>query len=116
MKRRLTAFALAGVLLAGAPVAHAASAAAAPDLGEAAKHVDALLDAWQFKEAAAALATLKTAAPGAPETNFLDGYQKFLAGDYDGAVRALSVVSDAQPVNGEVKSLRDLAAAARDAI
>ncbi len=85
-------------------------------MGETAKRVDALLDGWQFKEAAAALATLKRAAPGAPETNFLDGYQKFLSGDYDGAVHALSAASDAQPANGEIKSLKDLAAAARDAI
>ena len=74
------------------------------------------MDTWQFKEAADALAALKSAAPNAPETNYLDGYQKFLTGDYDGAVRALSAAAEAQPANGEVKSLEELAAAARDAI
>ena len=34
--------------------------------GAAAKQVDELLDAWQFKEAAAALATLKSVGPGRP--------------------------------------------------
>ena len=122
MKPRRTSIALAALLLAGADLlagastARAANGAPPLDLGEAAKRVDALLDAWQFKEAAVALAALKSAAPTAPETSFLDGYQKFLIGDYDGAVRALSAASDAQPANGELKSLKDLAAAARDAI
>ncbi len=118
MTRGLTALAVALLSFAGTHPAHAANGAPATpsDLGAAAKQVDVLLDAWQFKEAAAALATLKSAAPGAPETNFLDGYQKFLAGDYDGAVHALSAASDAQPANGEIKSLKELAAAARDAI
>ena len=94
----------------------ARSAGPPPDLGAAAQHVDQLLDTWQFKEAAAALAALKSAAPNAAATNSLDGYQKFLTGDYDGAVRALSAAAEAQPANGEVKSLKELAAAARDAI
>ena len=119
MRRGLTALAVA-LSFAGGPFARAASAAPPPvtpsDLGAVAKQVDELLDGWQFKEAAAALATLKSAAPGAPETSFLDGYQKFLTGDYDGAVHALSAASDAQPANGEIKSLKELAAAARDAI
>jgi hypothetical protein len=78
--------------------------------------IDQLLDAWQFREAAAALAALKSAAPNAPETNYLDGYQKFLTGDYDGAVRALTAAADAQPSNAGVKALKELAAAARDAV
>jgi Flp pilus assembly protein TadD len=94
----------------------ARSAGPPPDLGAAAQNVDRLLDTWQFKEAAAALAALKSAAPNTATTNYLDGYQKFLTGDYDGAVRALSAAAESQPANGEVKSLKELAAAARDAI
>lgn len=115
---------LAGALaLAAATVAVAADARAgnpppapSPDLDAAAKRVDELLDTWQFKEAVPALAALKSAAPNAPETHYLDGYQKFLTGDYEGAVQALGAAAGAAPENGEVKSLKDLAAAARDAI
>ena len=69
MKRGLTALAVAALSLAGARRrARRPTARPRPrppsDLGAAAKQVDALLDAWQFKEAAAALATLKSAAPG----------------------------------------------------
>jgi tetratricopeptide (TPR) repeat protein len=102
---------------AGPPPAPMSSPAAPPaDLDAAAKRVDDLLDTWQFKEAAAALAALETAAPNAPATSYLQGYHKFLTGDYDGAVRALSTAASAAPENGELKSLKDLAAAARDAI
>ncbi len=93
-----------------------ASPSPSPDLSASAKRVNMLLDAWQFKEAATELKALEAAAPNAPETHFLEGYQKFLTGDYDGAVRALTAATAAQPEAGEVKALGELAAAARDAI
>jgi tetratricopeptide (TPR) repeat protein len=114
VKRAAFALAASVALLAAGPEAR--PAAPAPAVGEAARRVDALLDGWQFQEAASELKALQTAAPNAPETHFLEGYQKFLTGDYDGAVRALGAAADAQPGNGEVKSLKELAAAARDAI
>ena len=114
MKRAALALATSLTLLAGGP--RAPAAAPAPDITEAAKRVNALLDAWQFREAASELKTLEIAAPNAPQTHFLEGYEKFLTGDYEGAVRALGAAADAQPDNGETKSLKELAAAARDAI
>jgi Flp pilus assembly protein TadD len=78
--------------------------------------IDALLDAWRFRDAATALAALQRAAPNAPETAYLSGYQKFLTGDYDGAVRALATAAQAAPSNPEIRSLAELAGAARDAV
>jgi tetratricopeptide (TPR) repeat protein len=114
MKRLVRALAAGALALAFAGDARGGNPP--PDFDAAAKHVDELLDTWQFKDAAAALAALESAAPNAPETSYLDGYHKFLTGDYDGAVKALSAAAVAAPENGEVKSLKDLAAAARDAI
>jgi len=78
--------------------------------------IDGMLDAWRFKDAATALAALTKAAPNAPETAYLTGYQKFLTGDYDGAVRALATAAQAAPSNPEIRSLAELARAARDAV
>jgi len=78
--------------------------------------IDAMLDAWRFKDAATALAALEKTAPNAPETAYLTGYQKFLTGDYDGAVRALATAVQAAPSNPEIRSLAELARAARDAV
>jgi tetratricopeptide (TPR) repeat protein len=114
MRRAALALTAMLTLLARGPDAR--PAAPAPDLGQAAKRVNLLLDTWQFKDAAVELKALEAAAPNAPETHLLEGYQRFLTGDYDGAVRALTAAAEAQPENGETKSLRELAAAARDAI
>jgi tetratricopeptide (TPR) repeat protein len=105
----------------GAPAVRAAGATSNPatipsNLATPLRQVDAMLDAWQFKDAAAALADLERAAPNAPETAFLLGYQKFLTGDYDGAMRAIAVAAQAAPDNPEIRSLAELARAARDAI
>ncbi|HEY5090309.1 MAG TPA: hypothetical protein VIK30_10070, partial [Polyangia bacterium] len=78
--------------------------------------IDGMLDAWRFKDAATALAALEKTAPNAPETAYLTGYQKFLTGDYDGAVRALATAVQAAPSNPEIRSLAELARAARDAV
>ena len=93
-----------------------AAAEPAPDVAARAEHVDHLLDTWQFREAATELSALQQTAPNAPETNFVDGYHKFLTGDYDGAVRALGAVAAARPADADVKSLKGLAEAARDAV
>jgi tetratricopeptide (TPR) repeat protein len=86
------------------------------NLTTAVQEIDGMLSAWRFKDAAAALATLEKAAPNAPETQYLVGYQKFLTGDYDGAVRALGAAEQAAPSNPEIRSLAELARAARDAV
>jgi Flp pilus assembly protein TadD len=89
---------------------------ASSNLTASVQEIDTLLDTWRFAEAATALAALQKAAPNAPETAYLSGYQKFLTGDYDGAVRALGVAAQADPSNAQIRSLTELARAARDAI
>jgi tetratricopeptide (TPR) repeat protein len=105
-----------GTALAASPLPAAPAAPAPTDLAARAGRIDHLLDTWQFREAAAELSALEQAAPNAPETNFVDGYHKFLTGDYDGAVRALGAVLAVHPEEADVKSLKGLAEAARDAV
>jgi Flp pilus assembly protein TadD len=92
------------------------AAVATSNLTATVQQIDAMLDTWRFKDAATALAALEKTAPNAPATAYLSGYQKFLTGDYDGAVRALSVAAQADPSNPEIRSLAELAKAARDAV
>jgi Flp pilus assembly protein TadD len=100
------------LLLAAGPTAHAQP----PAISAEAKRIDGMLDSWRFREAATALAALKQSAPTAPETTYLDGYDKFLRGDYDGAVRSLTTAAQAMPQNMDIKMLADLAREARDAV
>ena len=80
------------------------------------KKVDSLYDAWRFGEGDDALATLRKLAPSAPEVSYLDGYSRFMHGDYDGAARALGIAAQAQNASPDVKMLAELAKEARDAI
>jgi tetratricopeptide (TPR) repeat protein len=96
---------------------------ATPDASEIAvrtREINALYDGWRFGEADAALAALKQAAPNAPEAAYLEGYQKFLRGDYDDAVRALTTAAQGGPpapgLAEEVRALAGLAREARDAV
>ncbi|HVT09271.1 MAG TPA: tetratricopeptide repeat protein [Polyangia bacterium] len=118
--RRAETFVLALLAaVAGGPAAVAGGLAAPPprsDTRGAAREVELLLDGWRFKEAAAALASLRKAAPDAPETKFADGYHKFLTGDYEGAVRALDAAAAAPAGVPEAHGLAELAKAARDAV
>ena len=74
------------LVLASAP----ARAASPSDIVAATKKIDGLYDSWRFGEADAALAALRKSAPAAPEVSYLDGYSRFMHGDYDGAARALT--------------------------
>jgi tetratricopeptide (TPR) repeat protein len=103
------ALAFAQALALGAPPADA-------EVTRAAQTIELMLDGWRFGPARAALVELDREAPAAPETKYLDGYERFLTGDYAGAVRALSAASQAAPANPTVRSLAELAKAARDAI
>jgi tetratricopeptide (TPR) repeat protein len=124
MRIRMVAFALAALAMGfgAASDVRAATATSGPpaavssNLTTALRDIDTLLDTWRFAEAATALAALQKAAPNAPETAYLSGYQKFLTGDYDGSVRALGVAAQADPSNPQIRSLTELARAARDAI
>jgi Flp pilus assembly protein TadD len=93
-----------------------AQAAAPPDLLATTKKIDGLLDAWRFGEADRALEGLRKTAPAAPEVQYLDGYSRFMHGDYDGAARALGAAAQAPSASPDVKMLADLAREARDAI
>jgi Flp pilus assembly protein TadD len=97
-------------------VSATAQAAAPSEIVTATKKVDALLDAWHFGEADAALAALRKTAPNSPEVGYLDGYSRFMHGDYDGAAHALATAAQAPNASPDVKMLADLAKEARDAI
>ncbi len=121
---RRAALTLLGLALCGAGAADVRAAAGpsnpavggTSNLTAAVQQIDGMLDAWRFKDAATALAALESAAPNAPETAYLTGYQRFLTGDYDGAVHALATAAQAAPSNPEIRSLAELARAARDAV
>ena len=93
-----------------------AQAAGNADVTAATKKVDGLLDAWRFNEADAALMALRKTAPNFPEVIYLDGYSKFMHGDYDGAAKALATAAQAPNASPDVKMLAELAKEARDAI
>jgi len=114
MRRGLVLPALLALTLATAPAA--GGPPPRTDALAGARQVEALLDAWRFKEAAAALATLQHSAPDARDTKYVDGYHKFLTGDYEGAVRALEAATAGASPPPEARSLQDLAKAARDAV
>ena len=97
----------------GAPAARAASAT---EIAVATKKVDGLLDAWRFGQAQAALEDLRKLAPNAPEVVYLDGYNRFMRGDYENAARALGQAAQAASASPDVKMLADLAKEARDAV
>lgn len=126
-RRVLVALAALAVLAAGATVARPSRAALAgaptdsdsasdADVVTAARKVDALLDAWRFREAGAVLAALEKRAPNAPETAYVDGYHRFVLGDYDGAVRSLDKAMAGAPKNADVQELANLAHEAAAAI
>jgi tetratricopeptide (TPR) repeat protein len=94
----------------------AADPAPAGNVAAWSHEIDAYYDAWRFAEADRGLAALEKAAPTAPQVPYLQGYQRFLRGDYDGAVRALTAATQATPNNADVRSLAALAKEAQGAI
>src|SRR4051794_26827883 len=116
---RLSLASLVGVLVLAPVVSRGAVPA---EMTQAGQQVDALLDTWRFHEAETALAALQKAAPTAPETGYLDGYRKFLHGDYEGSVRALAAAAQAVPAGTQtaltvnIRGLTELAKNAADAI
>jgi tetratricopeptide (TPR) repeat protein len=81
-----------------------------------ARQAEKLLDEWRFDEARAAIAGLSKMAPAAAPTLYVRGYQRFLEGDYDGAIRDLSGAVDAAPADPNARELRGLATEAAGAI
>jgi len=104
----LLAFALA--------FAFASTAAAAPDLAVEAHKAEKLLDEWRFDEARPIVAEMVRAAPEDPRTLYVQGYQRFLEGDYEGAVRNLDAAAVGAAPESSARELAGLAKEARDAI
>jgi len=80
------------------------------------KRVEGLFDEWRFDEGHAALAALAKAGPDAPDVLYLQGYEQFLAGDYEAAVAKLKAAALAAPKDADVQGLTTLAEGARDAV
>jgi tetratricopeptide (TPR) repeat protein len=110
---RLGVVAIAALALGG-------PAAASPQVSDnpaALAHVaEKQLDEWQFTDAQGSVTRLNQLAPDAPETMYLDGYLRFLEGDYDGAIRRLSAATQASPSDAAARELKNLATEARDAV
>lgn len=80
------------------------------------RDVERDFDEWRFQVGRAKLAELAARAPGSAETSYLDGYARFLEGDYHGAVVDLTKAAAAAPDDVNVKELGSLARAAEDAV
>jgi tetratricopeptide (TPR) repeat protein len=83
---------------------------------EEGKRVERLLDEWRFTEGEAALAELARTRGGTVEVLYLEGYDRFLSGDYPAAQAKLRAAQDQAPEDLGVKSLLGLATAAGKAI
>jgi tetratricopeptide (TPR) repeat protein len=78
--------------------------------------VERLLDEWRFAEGEAALTALATSRGGTAEVLYLEGYARFLAGDYSAGVAKLHAALELAPEDVNIKSLGMLVAAADKAI
>jgi tetratricopeptide (TPR) repeat protein len=78
--------------------------------------IEKLLDEWRFPEGEAALATLARTRGGTAEVLYLEGYTRFLAGDYPTAVVKLRAALEQAPDDANIKSVGALATAAAKAI
>jgi tetratricopeptide (TPR) repeat protein len=83
---------------------------------EEARRIEGLFDSWQFTEANTALEALARTAPATVEVLYLQGYERYLSGDYPAAVAKLKAASQAAPRAGAIKELVNLAEAAGEAI
>jgi tetratricopeptide (TPR) repeat protein len=97
-------------------LALALPAQAAPSVPEEAKRIEDLFDNWRFPEATLSLEGLSRAAPNTPEVLYLQGYERFLGGDYPAAVAKLKAASAAAPRAAAIKEMITLAEAAGEAI
>jgi tetratricopeptide (TPR) repeat protein len=82
-------------------------------LGQAAEQA---LDEWRFDQGKAQIAELGLRTPGTAEVDYLEGYLRFLEGDYVAAAKRLSTAALAAPGDPSVKEILALATAAEDAV
>jgi tetratricopeptide (TPR) repeat protein len=78
--------------------------------------VERLLDEWRFSEGEAALTALAASQGSTAEVLYLQGYERFLAGDYPVGVAKLRAAGEQAPEDVNIKSLGALVAAAEKAI
>src|SRR5262249_19553979 len=94
----------------------ASAPTAAEEEAATARQAEKLLDEWRFAEARGEIAGLVKMAPTAAPTLYVRGYQRFLEGDYDGAIKDLSGAVEAAPADPNARELRGLATEAAGAI
>ena len=87
-----------------------------PFLSPTGREIERAFDEWRFQSARARLAELAAREPGAAELTYLEGYARFLEGDYAGASASLVKTAAAAPDDVNVKELRALARAAEEAV
>ena len=112
-------FAAAAVLVAGpeAPTRAAEGGPLlSPFLSPTGREIERAFDEWRFQAARARLAELAARDPQAAEVTYLEGYARFLEGDYAGASASLGKTAAAAPDDVNVKELRTLARAAEEAV
>ena len=95
------------------PAANAGVAIQPTELGRAAERA---FDEWRFGEGRARLAEARTKAPASAEVAYLEGYARFLEGDYAAAITSLKAANTAAPADVPVRELLGLAKAAADAV
>lgn len=85
----------------------------ASKLGQAAEQN---LDEWRFAEARSQIDALATRSPDSSEVAYLEGYARFLEGNYAGAVAELQKAARSAPADPTVREILALALAAGDAV
>ncbi|MEP6653206.1 MAG: tetratricopeptide repeat protein [Myxococcales bacterium] len=83
---------------------------------ELGKSAERSFDEWRFQEGRAHLAALVAKTPGSSEASYLEGYARFLEGDYAGALTNLNAAAKAAPGDPTIKELAALAGAAGEAV
>lgn len=92
--------------------------AAAADRGptDEGRKVETLYDEWRFGDADLALKDLQKNRAGTAEMLYLEGYERFLSGDYTAAVAKLKAAAGLAPNDRDIGGLLALAEAAGSAI
>jgi hypothetical protein len=93
----------------------AAAAGARPPVGSGAMRVEKLIAEWRYEEAREELAALGRTHARDPHQIYLDGYLKFLLGDYASGLARLREAISLNRGADEWKALRDLVAATQRA-
>jgi tetratricopeptide (TPR) repeat protein len=124
----LTHLAISAAILAAPPLARADGQAPAMSQMPAAaaggtiqpthlgKSAERSFDEWRFSEGRTRLGDLAAKVPGSPEVAYLEGYARFLEGDYAAAVDSLGIAARAAGGDPTVKELLALATAAGDTV